>query len=142
MGIGWVQIDNNQVVQTFIVQIKTWSLSYKAELITILSAINTIPKNCNIQIFTNSQSVISKFNKTQQHTKNYNTKTKYNYWPIWKTLLNFIKSQNINITFYKVQAYSDNEFNNTADFLASHYSLLEFLEFKHTNYFNNSYILQ
>src|SRR5205085_11859222 len=89
-----------------------------------------------------SQSVISKFNKTQQHTRNYNTKTKYNYWPIWETLLNFIKSQNINITFHKVQAHSDNEFNNTADFLASHHSLLEFLEFKYTNYFNNSYILQ
>ena len=68
MRISWVQIHNIQVVQTFAAQIKTWPSSYKAELIAILSAINTTPKNCNIQIFTDSQSVISKFNKTQQHT--------------------------------------------------------------------------
>ena len=79
MRISWVQINNNQVIQTFAAQIKTWPSSYKAELIAVLSAISTAPKNCNIQIFTDSQSVISKFNKTQQYTRNYNTKTKYNY---------------------------------------------------------------
>ena len=79
MGIGWVQIYNNQAIQTFAAQIKTWPSSYKAELIAILSAISTTPKNCKIKIFTDSQSVISKFNKIQQQTTNFNTKTKYNY---------------------------------------------------------------
>ena len=73
--------------------------------------------------------------------RNYNTKTKYNYWQIWETLFNFIKSQNINITFQEVQAHSNNEFNNIADYLALYYLLLRFLEFNYTNYFNNSYIL-
>jgi len=44
MGIGWVQVDNNnQVIQKFLARIHFWPSSYKAELMSIISAISTIP---------------------------------------------------------------------------------------------------
>jgi hypothetical protein len=63
MGIGWIQVDNNnQTTNSFSAKIKFWPSSYKAELFSIISAISTAPRNCIINIFTDSQSVISKFN--------------------------------------------------------------------------------
>ena len=43
MGIGWVQLHNNQIVHEFSAQLKYWPSSYHTELISILSAIATVP---------------------------------------------------------------------------------------------------
>ena len=45
MGIGWVQILNNQVLHQFLASIKLWPSSYRAELMAILSAITTVSRN-------------------------------------------------------------------------------------------------
>ena len=66
MGIGWVQVDNELTIHTFAAQINYWPTSYKAELVAILSAISTAPRNCKINIYTNSQSVINKYQKLIQ----------------------------------------------------------------------------
>jgi ribonuclease HI len=140
MGIGWVQIYGDQIIHSYSAQIQTWPSSYKAELVSILSALCTIPKNSNVQIFTDSQSVISKYNKIL-HLPHIPKKLS-NLWPIWQTLLNLIKSQNIQITFTKVQAHSDSEFNNQADLLAKQHTLLPYLEFNYTNLLNNFHTLK
>ena len=128
MGIGWVQILNNQVLYQFSASIKLWPSSYKAELMAILSAITTVSCDSQVHIFTDSQSIISKYQTliTLNHasTKQF----KFNYWPIWQTLLNIVKSLNIQLNFTKVQAHSNNSFNNRADSLAkNHYTSLSTL---------------
>ena len=61
MGIGWAQLADQTITHTFQAQIKYWPCSYKAELVAVLSAICTDPRNCSIHIYTDLQSVISKY---------------------------------------------------------------------------------
>ena len=143
MGIGWVQILNNQVLHQFLASIKLWPSSYKVELMAILSAITTVSCNSQVLIFTDSQLIISKY-QTQITLNHASTKQfKFNYWPIWQTLLNIVKSLNIQLNFTKVQAHSDNSFNNIADSLAkNHYTSLSTLQLNYNNTYNQYHILQ
>ena len=141
MGIGWVQVHDDQIIQSFSAQITNWPSSYKTELLAILSVISTIPRNSCLKIFTDSQSVISKYNKlltlSPHSTKNF----KFNSWPIWHTLLNILKAFNIQLSLYKVQAHSDNTFNNLADVLANNHSSSPLLLFNYTNPYNPYFTL-
>ena len=121
MGIGWAQIHNNSVTHNFSAQITNWPSSYKAELFAILSAISTLPRNSTVDIYTDSQSIISKYNKLIQSPYFTSKYFKFNSWPIWHTLLNSLKAYNINLTFHKVQAHTNDTFNNLADFLANNH---------------------
>jgi len=143
MGIGWIQIDNNnQIINSYSAKIQSWPSSYKAELLSILSAISTAPCNSVIDIFTDSQSVISKFNNLQLNSTHPNKLFKFNSWPIWHTLLNIIKSFKLHITLHKVQAHSDNHLNEQADSLAKQHPLSPLLSFNHTNIYNLYFSLQ
>ena len=141
MGIGWVQVYNSHAIQSFSAQISNWPSSYKAELIAVISAISTLPRNSLVEIFTDSQSIISKFNKLQSLSSHSSKLFKFNAWPIWHTLLNILKSFNIQLTFYKVQAHSNDLFNNFADLLANNHSTSPTLEFNYTNLYNPYSIL-
>ena len=143
MGIGWIQLENRTITHTFQAQIKFWPCSFKAELVAILSAIITAPRNCSIQIFTDFQSVISKYNNLTNNKPISQSLNILNtpYGSIWNTLLNFIKSYNLNITFYKVTAHQDNEFNNKADQLAHSYQIAPYLLFNFNNIYNTQFTL-
>jgi len=142
MGIGWVQIDNNnQIIHKFSAKIHFWPSSYKAELMSILSAISTAPRNSTINIFTDSQSIITKYSNIYTTLSNPNKLFKFNTWPIWHTLLNIIKSYNLQVTFYKVQAHSDNPYNNLADLLAKQHISSPSLYFNYTNIYNPYHII-
>ena len=142
MSISWVQVHNNTIQQTFSASIQQWPSSYKAELLAILSAISTCPRNSKVDIYTDSQSIISKYNKITTQLTKPNKAYSYNYWPIWHTLLNLIKSYSLIINFHKVTAHSDNTFNNLADSLAKNANSIYYLKFKHNNLYNPSYFLQ
>jgi ribonuclease HI/endonuclease/exonuclease/phosphatase family metal-dependent hydrolase len=142
MGIGWIQIYNNSPIQNYSAQILNWPSSYKAELIAILSAICTCPRNSNIDIYTDSQSVTSKYSKLTSSTLPSNKTYSYNYWPIWHTILNLIKSYSYKLTFHKVTAHSDNIFNNLANNLAQQHQNSFTLLFNHNNIYNPSFSLQ
>ena len=140
MGIGWIQLVNQTITHTFQAQIKYWPCSYKAELVAVLSAICTAPRNCSIHIYTDSQSVISKYENLtsiSQIPKFLNI----SYWSIWNTLLNLIKSYKLTITFHKVIAHQDNEFNNKADYLARHHDTSPYLLFESNNIYNFQFTL-
>jgi len=82
-GIGWIQVDNNNnIIYSYSAQIKYWPSSYKAELVSILSVISTASMNCQIDIYTDSLSVILKFNKIKQQSPNPNKLSSFHYWPI------------------------------------------------------------
>jgi len=142
MGIGWVQVDLfDQIIYKFAAKVHLWPSSYKAELFSILSAISTTPRNSTINIYTDSQSIISKFNQLTQLPLNSNKLFKFNFWPLWHTLLNIIKSYKLNIIFHKVQAHSDNTLNNLADSLAKQYTNELSLHFNYTNIYNPYHLL-
>jgi ribonuclease HI len=141
MGIGWVQIHQNNILHEFQAQIKYWPCSFKAELFAILSAISTAPRSCIIHIFTDSQSVISKFNSLQNSPCSLSfTHTPYSM--LWYTLINLTQSYNHQIIFHKVTAHQEDRFNNHADQLARCHLTSDFLIFKPYNIYNPNYSLQ
>ena len=142
MGIGWIQTNNESIIHSFAAQIKYWPTSYKAELLAILSAISTAPRNCKINIFTDSQSVISKYQKLTQKPINPSHILSFNNWPIWHILLNLIKSFNFTLNLYKVQAHRNNTLNNKADSLAQNHELLQHLILNHSNIYNPYYYIK
>ena len=142
MGIGWVQIHSDQIIHKFTAQLQNWPSSYKAELLAILSAISTVPRNSTINIFTDSQSVISKYNKLKSIPKQSSKYYKFNSWPIWHTLLNVTHAFNIKLNLHKIKAHADNSFNNQADLLARAHSGAHKLLFNHANIHNPSFFLQ
>ena len=138
MGIGWVQIDNSNIIHTFQAQTKYWPCSFKAELIAILSAIITAPRNCQIHIYTDSQSVISKYHSII-HSPSTLQYTNTPYFSIWNSLINFIKAYKLTILFHKVTAHQDNKFNNLADQLAHNHYNLPYLTFNSHNIYNTHF---
>ena len=142
MGIGWAQIHNNSVTHNFSAQITNWPSSYKAELFAILSAISTLPRNSTVDIYTDSQSIISKYNKLIQSPYFTSKYFKFNSWPIWHTLLNSLKAYNINLTFHKVQAHTNDIFNNLADFLANNHASSPILTLNYSNLHNPYFFLK
>ena len=139
MGIGWIQIANQNIIHSFQAQTKFWPCSFKTELLAILAAISTAPRNCTIQIYTDSQSVISKF-QSLINTIPLPNFLNIPYWSIWNTLLNLIKSYNLNITLHKVNAHEDDNFNNKADQLACNHHIAPYLIFNPNNIYNPQYI--
>jgi ribonuclease HI len=140
MGIGWVQVDNNSILHTFQAQVKLWPCSFKSELTAILSALVTTPRNCTVNIYTDSQSVISKY----QTLLNSSTTLSYTHTPyflLWNTLVNFINSYKIRIIFHKVTAHQDDTYNNLADQLARNHYNLPYLTFMPYNIYNPAYTL-
>jgi len=141
MGIGWALVQDNNIVHTFQAQTKFWPCSFKAEITAILSALITAPRNCNVHIYTDSQSAISKYNNTNLTLLKLSfINTPYH--SLWYTLINFINSYNIQLTFHKVVAHQDNEFNNLADRLARNHFNLPYLIFNSQNIYNPNYTLQ
>jgi ribonuclease HI len=140
MGIGWVQTSQDNIIHKFQAQIKYWPCSFKAELTAILSAISTVPKFCTVHIFTDSQSVISRYNSLIQSPYSLSF-TNSPYSILWYTFINFIQAYNLQIRFYKVTAHQDNRFNNLADQLAHCHLTSDYLTFKAYNIYNPNYTL-
>src|SRR6185437_10733649 len=86
MGIGWVQVDNSVTTHSFQAQVKLWPCSFKAEILAILSAIITAPRNCSVHIFTDSQSVISKYHSICSSVSKF-SHTHTPYFSIWQIIL-------------------------------------------------------
>src|ERR1043165_5984955 len=99
----------------------------------ILFAICTCPRNSNIQIHTDSQSIITKFSKITSNSIPTHKQYFYSYWPIWHSLLNLIQSYQYTVTFHKVPTYSNNTFNNKANKLATNYNFTAYLDLIYNN---------
>src|SRR5262249_36442406 len=66
---------------------------------------------------------------------------KFNAWPLWHTLLNFIKAFKLNVIFHKVLTHDSDTFNNLADSLAKQHIISTSLDFNYTNIYNPYHIL-
>ena len=89
----------------------------KAESLAILTALVTAPSNCHVNIFTDSQNLITTYHKVSLLTK-YRRKLKIKNISIWQAIINTVKELSLNIYFQKVKGHSNNEKNDKADELA------------------------
>ncbi len=89
----------------------------KAESLAILTALVTAPSNCHVNIFTDSQNLITMYHKVSSLTK-YRWKLKIKNISIWQAIINTVKELSLNIYFQKVKGHSNNEKNDKADELA------------------------
>ncbi|GBB85768.1 hypothetical protein RclHR1_12200001 [Rhizophagus clarus] len=118
MIAGFIRIsDINTTIHTFITTVENWPSSLRAELFAILAVIIISPHGCHVDINTDSQNSI---NIIQQILKN-PTFSIRDYFRISNNnliinnIISIIRSKNLCIRFNKVQAHSDNYFNNQID---------------------------
>jgi ribonuclease HI len=116
MGVGWVQIENNRVVNDFAASTKFWPSSSKAEYVAVLTALCTVKDNSHVTIFTDSNNVISIYNKWSN--LGYRKQNKVIHHDIWSAIFDILILNDINVTFIKVKAHTNNEWNELADQLA------------------------
>jgi ribonuclease HI len=119
MGIGWVQTDETHEwpEEELAVRLEGWQTSTIAELVAIWTAILTIPRGKQIEIYTDSNAAIRNISRgLEQVDKNKILKKKNAIW-IMK-IKNLIKTKNIQIEFFKVKSHSKDRWNDRADSLA------------------------
>ena len=93
----------------------------RMELLAVIKGIKALKEKCNVNIYSDSQYVISAFNDNwienwqKNNWRNANKKEVKNA-DLWLELVSLIKMHNIN--FIKVKGHADNEYNNRCDKIA------------------------
>ena len=100
MGLGWLIVHNQQNIVQFNASSFEWLLSTCMELMAVVSLISTLPLNSDINIFTDSNNMIEKYNKLDKHMSFRKKKKKFfafsNFEKKLKNLTkNFLKFQQI-----------------------------------------------
>jgi len=93
--------------------------STKAEIMAVLSAIIIAPKDCAIDIYTDSQNVIMTYNYINMNNiLNYPKECfKTQYIDLWYALFDVILYNDLMLTFHKIKAHARNSNNNHVDLL-------------------------
>jgi ribonuclease HI len=120
MGFAWIQTHPSSPRLTFQASSSKWPSAYKTELMAVLTAIIVCPSNCQVDIFTDCQSLINKFQEiaNYRYTNRRNIlKDSHSYLCciIYETII-LLK---LTVNFHKVPAHSDNPDNNQAHAFAS-----------------------
>ena len=88
----------------------------------IIAAIITVPASSQVDIYTDSKSVIDKFYHLNSYHSSYfcypRLTFKDTYSDLWFLLFHLIQSQQLTIRFHKVKAHAHNYWNNYTDKLA------------------------
>jgi ribonuclease HI len=119
MGIGWVQTDEMQEwpEEELALGLEGWQTSTIAELVAIWAAILTIPRERQIEIYTDSNAAIRNISRgLEQVCKDKILKKKNTIW-IMK-IRELIRTKNIQRKLVKVKSYSKDRWNDKADSLA------------------------
>src|SRR5436190_23624330 len=87
------------------------------ELLAVLTLVSILPRNSEITIRTDSNNVITKFEKFKGIII-FRRKIKENNLVFWEVLCEILKRFNINIVFQKVKAHFGDKYNDRADTLA------------------------
>ena len=93
----------------------------RMELLAVIKGIKALKEKCNVNIYSDSQYVISAFNDNwienwqKNNWRNANKKEVKNA-DLWLELVSLIKMHNVN--FIKVKGHADNEYNNRCDKIA------------------------
>ena len=93
----------------------------RMELLAVIKGIKALKEKCKVNIYSDSQYVISAFNDNwienwqKNNWRNANKKEVKNA-DLWLELVSLIKMHNVN--FIKVKGHADNEYNNRCDKIA------------------------
>ncbi|CAB4398355.1 unnamed protein product [Rhizophagus irregularis] len=87
----------------------------KAELLAILLLIMTCPKNASVLIYCDSQIIVTKFLELLNRSLTEINKMKLSYQIYWTLLFKFIKFFALDVRVEKVEAHSNNQYNDLAD---------------------------
>ena len=83
-------------------------------------AIEALPYNCHVSIYTDSQAAISIISKWKNTHLKPSTRSilKTTGWQVWNNIITTIKQKNIKLIFKKIKAYTGNIFNEKVNKLA------------------------
>jgi len=114
-GCAWCEI-NTVVPSIFQAAVAVdWISSTKAELMAVLTAVATLPSDCNVQIYIDSKALIDKFHLIQSSSSSYFDHARPNfkdtYISLWYILFSYIRQHHISITLHKVKAHNNNYWN-------------------------------
>jgi len=109
--------DNTTILTEFNAASKAWPSSTRMELLAVLTLVSILPQDSKITIRTDSNNVITKFEKFKGNIT-FRRKIKENNLVFWEVLFEIIKRFNIKVIFQKVKAHSGDKYNDRADALA------------------------
>jgi ribonuclease HI len=120
MGFAWIQTNPASQQLAFQASTTKWPSAYKAELMAVLTAIIVCPYGCDVDIFTDCQTIINKSQEIANHRyANRRNILKDSHSYLWCIIYESIILLRLTVTFHKVPAHSDNPDNNQAHALAS-----------------------
>ena len=103
MGIGWVQIENNEEINKFNAKTKGWPSSTRAEMIAILTTLLVTKNSSILNIHTDSQNTINIFNSYKYKYTNYRSYIKLENQIIWELIFQVIKILDLDVILHKLK---------------------------------------
>jgi ribonuclease HI len=119
MGVGWLQIDEEEILVQNQGQIglRNWPSSTKPELVAIWLALLTIPQGKEVIINSDSAAAIAAIESSRE-IKNYREWFRQKNSELLKRICDTIQTKEIVLKLNKVKAHAENYWNNRADLLA------------------------
>jgi ribonuclease HI len=142
MGIGWTQVEPNTPHRDFSARVKDWPSSSRAELLAIMTALYTCPKECTVSIYTDSLTTINRYKQLTNPLTTNRQKLKIPNHTIWSTILKLIDEAALHTTFVKIKGHSNNIHNDTADRLAKEGRNKDTLDFNNLILQNNTVVFK
>ena len=120
MGFAWIQTSSSSPRLAFQAFTSKWPSAYKSELMAVLAAIVVCPADCEVDIFTDCQSIVN----TSQEIANFRYANRRNILKdshsyLWCIIYETIILLKLTVNFHKVLAHSNNSDNNQVHILAS-----------------------
>ena len=119
MSFGLIQTHPSSPQVNLSATIDNWPLSLHSELAAVLSALMISPKQCDVTIFTDSESIIKHYNECGFNfipSSRFILKEENKF--LWTALRETIIYNELQVTFVKVPSHSNNLYNDMADKLA------------------------
>jgi ribonuclease HI/endonuclease/exonuclease/phosphatase family metal-dependent hydrolase len=119
MGIGWIQVENEEEISKFNTQTIGWPSSTRAEILAILTILLVVQEQSTINIYTDSKNAIHDFEAYKQKS-NYRTYIKMDNQIVWELIFRLIEMLDLNVSLHKVKGHSNDTWNDRADEEANH----------------------
>src|ERR1700722_8352987 len=117
-SVSWVKIDKPADIEKshFNMKIIGKKSSTRLEILAIIMALLVVPENFIVNIYTNSQAAVLKWNRLQSKIVNMSERKMLdeNDIYLWKWINKFIGDNNITMNLFKVKAHDKNKWNDRA----------------------------
>jgi ribonuclease HI len=119
MGAAFILTEPSGLNIQLAVSTTTWPSAYKAELLAILLPLLVVPNNCQVNLYSDCESIIKHFGYINKGGfNNIRNIFKQPHHNLWLAVLQEINKKNLTIIWHKVNSHSDDSNNNAVDRLA------------------------